>query len=182
VFLSWNIFGCSSSLSPVGTLHRSCQGSLSLHSPYLLCTWRDLPKIFARTLHLFKGSPQALQRRSFSPTPPSSPSLNASRTGSPLGAHSRSVSADFDRFKMAFNSFGASNPAGGSAPAELGPELSEVYTDVGRPAKASASFDTLVTNIFFSKLASRAFLATPISASSPPRGLAMRFLPRPVPS
>ncbi|KAJ6127055.1 hypothetical protein N7523_002667 [Penicillium sp. IBT 18751x] len=30
---------------------------------------------------------------------------------------------------MAFNSFGASNPAGGSAPAELGPELPEVYTD-----------------------------------------------------
>ncbi|KAJ5303109.1 hypothetical protein N7476_009908 [Penicillium atrosanguineum] len=30
---------------------------------------------------------------------------------------------------MAFNSFGASNLAGGSAPAELGPELSEVYTD-----------------------------------------------------
>lgn len=114
------------------------------HLP-LLCTRRDLYIIFARTLHLFNRSPQTLQRRSFSSTPPSSPSLNASRTGSPLSAQSRHVSADFDRFKMAFNSFGASNPADGSAPAELGPELSEVYTDVRRPATASVSFCELLS-------------------------------------
>jgi hypothetical protein len=33
---------------------------------------------------------------------------------------------------MAFSGFGNSNPAGGSAQAELGPELSDVFTDVRR--------------------------------------------------
>jgi len=33
---------------------------------------------------------------------------------------------------MAFSSFGNSNSAGGSAPAELGPELSDFFTDVRR--------------------------------------------------
>lgn len=98
-----------------------------------LCLEREADlKIFQRTLHLFNRSPQTLQRRSFSPTPPSSPSLNASKTGSPLGDHSRSVSGDFNQLRMAFSGFGNSNPAGGSAQAELGPELSDVFTDVRR--------------------------------------------------
>lgn len=122
-------------------LHRALI-SLSSHS-CLLCPRRSRVKIFARTLHQFNRSPQALQRRSFTPTPPSSPSINASKTNSPLGASSRKVSADFDNLRMAF-SLGPSNPAGGSAPAELGPELSDVYTDV-RPVRESfhIAFDKL---------------------------------------
>lgn len=99
----------------------------------LLCPRRSRAKIFARTLHQFNRSPQALQRRSFTSTPPSSPSLNGSKPNSPLGA-SRKVSADFDNLRMAF-SLGAST-SGGSAPAELGPELSDVYTDVRQHLRA----------------------------------------------
>lgn len=98
-------------------------------------------KIFQRTLHLFNRSPQTLQRRSFSPTPPSSPSLNASKTGSPLGDHSRSVSGDYDKLRMAFSSFGNSNSAGGGAPAELGPELSDFFTDVRRVHSESMNLE-----------------------------------------
>ena len=110
-------------LSPIAVLTGS----------FLPLVGRGRVRIFARTLQLFNRSPQALHRRSFSSTPPSSPSLNASRANPPLGDHSRSVSADYNRLRMAF-SVGASNSAGGGAPAELGPELSDVYTDVCRPA------------------------------------------------
>lgn len=99
----------------------------SLHPSLLL--GRDRVTIFARTLQLFNRSPQALPRRSFSSTPPSSPSLNASRTNSPLGDSPRTVSADHHRLKMAFNLVQSHSGA------ELGPELSDVFTDVCIPYK-----------------------------------------------
>jgi hypothetical protein len=58
----------------------------------------------------------------------------------PLSESTRSPSGAFnsEKLRMAFN-FGASNPAGGSASAELGPELPDVCTDVCLPHHSSHS-------------------------------------------
>lgn len=83
-------------------------------------------KIFAHTWQLLNRSPQVLQRRSFSTpsSPPSSRSPHAPKLRRSLGDIPYSISADFDRLRMAFH------PGGANIPAELGPELPDVFSDV----------------------------------------------------
>lgn len=112
-----------------------CASAIPVASIFTLClscnsreaTQAQDFRAYSQTL---SRSPKSLRRRSLS-TPPNSPSPNAFRHNSPLSESTRSPSATFnsEKLRMAFN-FGASNPAGGSASAELGSELPDVFTDV----------------------------------------------------
>ncbi|KAE8339730.1 hypothetical protein BDV24DRAFT_72218 [Aspergillus arachidicola] len=76
---------------------------------------------------------------------------------------------------MAF-SFGASSPAGGNIPAELGPELPEVSAEVRHALMPVIVLDFCKrTNSGYRKLVSKVSRATATSDYFPPLGLIMPF-------